>query len=139
MTKKSQDLTWHFTQARKKARELSYKNLLDLDIQGSAEHKQVIRDIYKLPQPLMTFEDKLDLLGNNLINLTTSLSKHSLCNGNNFSYWNSSIPLPKSFGLSKYFNASSSIFTEISLDLIFALEISFVCSDMRNIFLYKGL
>ncbi|MCU7833715.1 MAG: hypothetical protein KZQ83_00570 [gamma proteobacterium symbiont of Taylorina sp.] len=58
MTKEVRDLTWHFNQARKKVRELGYKNLLDLDIKGSVEHKQLIRDIYKSPQPLTRFENK---------------------------------------------------------------------------------
>ena len=34
MAKKVQDLTWHFNQARKKVRELGYKDLLDLDRKG---------------------------------------------------------------------------------------------------------
>ena len=49
MTKEVRDLTWHFNEARKKVRELGYKNLLDLDIKGSVEHKQLIRDIYDSP------------------------------------------------------------------------------------------
>ncbi len=57
MTKKVRDLTWNFNQARKKVRELGYKDLLDLDVQGSDDHKQLIRDIYDSPQPLINFEN----------------------------------------------------------------------------------
>ena len=58
MTKEIRDLTWHFNEARKKVRELGYKNLLDLDIKGSVEHKQLIRDIYDSPQPLIKYGNK---------------------------------------------------------------------------------
>ena len=58
MTKEVRDLTWHFNEAIKKVRELGYKNLLDLDIKGSVEHKQLIRDIYDSPQTLIKYENK---------------------------------------------------------------------------------
>ena len=58
MTKEVRDLTWHFAQARKKVRELGYKDLLDLDIKGSVEHKQLIRDIYNTPDTATSFEYK---------------------------------------------------------------------------------
>ena len=57
MTKEVRDLTWHFNQARKKVRELGYKDLLDLDVKGSEEHKQLIREIYDSPQPLIKLKD----------------------------------------------------------------------------------
>jgi len=53
MTKKVRDLTWNFNQARKKVRELGYKNLLELDRNGSVEHKQIIRKIYDSPEPVI--------------------------------------------------------------------------------------
>ena len=48
----------YFNQARKKVRELGYKDLLDLDVKGSEEHKQLIREIYDSPQPLIKLENK---------------------------------------------------------------------------------
>ena len=50
MTKISEDYSEHFKRASKKVKELGYANMLDLDIRGTEEHKQIIRDIYKTQQ-----------------------------------------------------------------------------------------
>ena len=60
MTKPSQDFSEHFKLASKKAKELGYNNLLDLDVRGSEEHKQIIQNMYKEPvilsnQPITDF------------------------------------------------------------------------------------
>ncbi|MCU7800297.1 MAG: hypothetical protein KZQ70_09170 [gamma proteobacterium symbiont of Lucinoma myriamae] len=49
MAKASKDFSEHFKQASKRAKELGYANLLDLDVRGTEEHKQIIQNVYKEP------------------------------------------------------------------------------------------
>ena len=50
MAKESKDFSKHFREASKKAKELGYANMLDLDVRGTEEHKKIIRSIYKVDQ-----------------------------------------------------------------------------------------
>lgn len=47
MAKPEDKNTHHFELAQKKVRELGYKHLLDLDKNGTEEHKKVIRKLYE--------------------------------------------------------------------------------------------
>lgn len=51
MAKKEQDFTAHFELARKKAKELGYQSLMNLDLKGTDKDKQLIQAIYRQPLP----------------------------------------------------------------------------------------
>ena len=52
MAKVPQDFTAHFELARKTARDLGYASLLQLDSEGTDEHKLLIQQVYQ--QPVIT-------------------------------------------------------------------------------------
>ena len=53
MAKAPQDFTAHFELACKKARDLGYASLLQLNSEGTDEHKQLIQSVYQQPVPAL--------------------------------------------------------------------------------------